>query len=105
MATFGRVRFVAVTQIEDSEIDTMAQALAQHFIQYYGAPSIDAAESVARQEIMHMADLCDEHDPNTLLTVERELGEAGVHESYRITAAQDAGLDQFAIHGSLDDDV
>ena len=105
MSTFGRVTFVAVTQIEDSEIDTLSQALAQHFVQYYAAPSIDAAESVARQEIMHMADLCDEHDPNTLLTVARELGEAGVHESYRVIAPQDAGLDQFAIHGSLDDDA
>ena len=105
MSTFGRVTFVAVTQIKNGEIDTLAQALAQHFVQYYGAPSIDAAASVARQEMMHMADLCDEHDPNTLLTVARELGEAGVHESYRVIAPQDAGLDQFAIHGSLDDDA
>ena len=52
-----------------------------------------------------MADLRDEHDPNRLLTVARELGEAGVHESHRVIAPQDAGLDQFAIHGSLDDDV
>ena len=105
MPNFGRVAFVAVTQIEDSEINTLAQALAQHFVQYYGAPSIDAAASVARQEMMHMADLCDEHDPNTLLTVARELGEAGVHESHRVIAPQDAGLDQFAIHGSLDHDA
>ena len=69
MSTLGRLTFVAMTQIEDSEINTLAQALAQHFVQYYGAPSIDAAASVSRQEIMHMAHLCDEHDPNPLLTL------------------------------------
>ena len=103
LTTFGRVTFVAVTQIEEAESETLAQALAQHFVHFYGAPTAEAALNVARQEIAHMLDLCDEHDPNTLLTVARELGDAGVHESYRVITPQDAGLEQFAIHGSLDD--
>ena len=56
-------------------------------------------------KILQMADLCDEHDPNTLLPVARKLGEAGAHESYRVIAQLDAGLGQFAIHGSLDDNT
>ena len=103
LTTFGRVTFVAVTQIEEAESETLAQALAQHFVHFYGAPTAKAALNVARQEISHMVDLCDEHDPNTLLTVARELGDAGVHESYRVITPQDAGLEQFALHGSLDD--
>ena len=103
LTTFGRVTFVAVTQIEEAESETLAQALAQHFVHFYGAPTVEAALNVARQEISHMVDLCDEHDPNTLLTVARELGDAGVHESYRVITPQDAGLEQFALHGSLDD--
>ena len=51
-----------------------------------------------------MADLCDEHETNTLLTVARDLGKAGVHKNYRVIAPQDAGLYQFAIHGSPGDD-
>lgn len=102
--TFGRVTFVAVTQIEDAEFDTLKAALAAHFVQMYGAPSIGAAAHVAEDELRHMADLCDGQAPNTLLTVARELGDAGVKESFRIIESQDAGLDQFAIHGSLDDD-
>ena len=103
LTTFGRVTFVAVTQIEEAESETLAQALAQHFVHFYGAPTAEAALIVARQEISHMVDLCDEHDPITLLTVARELGDAGVHESYRVITPQDAGLEQFALHGSLDD--
>ncbi len=50
-----------------------------------------------------MADLCADHAPNTVLTVLRELTEAGVREQYRFIEPTEAGLDQFAIHGALDE--
>ena len=74
LSTFGRVTFVAVTQIEQSEVDALTHALSDHFVTYYGAPSLEAAKTVAYQEIMQWP-ISDEHDPNTLLTVARELGE------------------------------
>lgn len=101
--TFGRVTFVAVTRIEAAEVEALTRDLAQYFVNVYGAPSIEAAMGVAGEEIAHMADLCDEHDGNTLITVARELTDAGVKEAYRTIEAQDAGLEQFAIHGSLDE--
>lgn len=103
LETFGRVTFVAVTQIEEPERAALTDALAQHFVSVYGAPDIDAARPVAADEIAQMIEMCDDHDPNTLLTVAREITEAGVRETYRSIAAQDAGLEQFAIHGSLDE--
>lgn len=103
LETGGRATFVAVTQIEPAELETLASLLAQHFVTYYGAPSLDAALPVAREELAHMAELCEDHEPNTLLTVARELTEAGVREAFRVIEPQDAGLDQFAIHGSLDE--
>jgi len=101
--TFGRVSFVAVTQIETQEHEAIAGLLAQHFVDIYGAPSMDAARVVAMEEIDQMAELCADHAPNTLLTVARELTEAGVKESYRVIEPQDADLNQFAVHGSLDE--
>lgn len=101
--TFGRVTFVAVTQIEQAEREALEAALAQHFVDVYGAPSLEAALDVAREEVAHMAELCDDHDPNTLLTVSRELTEAGVRESFRTINAEAADIEQFAIHGSLDE--
>jgi hypothetical protein len=103
LETAGRVTFVAVTQITESEVAELTTLLAQHFVTYYGAPSIEAARPVAAEEIAQMTDLCDEHVPNTLLTVARELTGAGVREAYRVIEAQDAGLEQFAIHGSVDE--
>lgn len=100
--TFGRVSFVAVTQIETMERARLVDGLAQHFVDRYGAPSIEAARGVAAEEIDQMIDLCADHAPNTLLTVMRELTEAGVRESYRMIEAQSAGLEQFAIHGDIE---
>ncbi|MGJ8624277.1 MAG: DUF6505 family protein [Yoonia sp.] len=102
--TFGRASFVAVTQIEETERDTIATLLAHHFVDIYGAPSVEAALGVAREEVDQMVDLCADHDPNTLLTVARELTPSGVRETYRVIEPQEADITQFAVHGSLDDE-
>ena len=103
--TFGRVSFVAVTQVEQAEVEALTGALAAHFVAIYGAPSVEAARDVAADEMRHMADLCDGHAPNTLLTVARNLSDGGVVESFRVIEAEAADITQFAIHGSLDDDT
>ncbi len=102
--TFGRVSFVAVTQIEPQEVDVIAKLLAQHFVDIYGAPDLDAAKGVAMEEINQMAELCADHPSNALLTVARELTTAGVKEAYRVIEAQEADIMQFAVHGALDED-
>ena len=101
--TFGRVSFVAVTQIEPAERDALVDNLARHFVDIYGAPSLEAARSVAMEELAQMADLCEDLATNTLLTVARELTDAGLKEGYRVIEAQEADQEQIAIHGSLDD--
>ncbi|MBE1282525.1 MAG: hypothetical protein GJ676_04360 [Rhodobacteraceae bacterium] len=99
LETFGRVTFVAVTQIEPEELEALEQGLAQHFVDLYGAPNVEAALGVARDEITQMRDLCDDHGVNVLLTVSRELSEVGVREAYRVIEPQEADLVQFAVHG------
>ena len=71
---------------------------------YEDKPGHDPFEVAISKAIQGVeADLCDEHDDNTLLVVSRELTEAGVRETFRIIDPEEAGLDQFAIHGSLDE--
>ena len=103
LETSGRVTFVAVTRIEAAEVEALTDLLAEHFVAYYGAPDVAAARPVAAEEIRQMLELCDEHDDNTLLTVARELTPAGVREAYRVIEPQEAELDIFAVHGSLDE--
>ncbi len=102
LETFGRVTFVAVTQVQEAEQQRLAQDLAEHFVQYYGAPSVEAALDVARGEIAHMSDLCADHAANTLLTVARSLTPSGVHEAYRVITPQEAELEALAVHASPD---
>ena len=78
--------------------------MTHHFVTYYCAPSVEAAQPVAQEDLAQMIDLCEDHAPNTLLTVARALTESGVRESFRVIQPQNAGIEQFAIHGSLDED-
>ncbi|WP_299818130.1 DUF6505 family protein [uncultured Jannaschia sp.] len=99
LETFGRVTFVAVTRIEPTEREALIAALADHFVTVHGAPDRAAAWPVAMQEIDAMADLCEGVEPNRVMIVARELGEAGVREVFRILAPRDAELAQVAVHG------
>lgn len=81
-ASFGRSTFVAVAEMPDGAFDEVARALAGHFVERWGAPSIDAALPVARAEAGFAAGLC-EHKVNTILAVEREFGPEGVVERFR----------------------
>ena len=100
LESFGRSTFVAVAVIEPTEREAAIEALAAHFVERWGAPDLDAARPVAAEEIEFMAELCEEHAPNTLLIVERALTSAGVKESFRAIAPQAADLAAFAVHGS-----
>lgn len=103
LETFGRVTFVAVTPVEKSELDALVDRLAQHFVDVYGAPDVEQARPAALEELNFMAELCGEHDANTLLTVQRELSDEGVRETFRAIEPQAAELEQVAVHGSLDE--
>ena len=103
LESFGRATFVATAQIEAAEFAALVERLAQHFVDSYGAPDLAAARPVAEDELRFMAGMCEDHDPNTLLVVSRELVAAGVSESFRAIKPQEASLDMVAIHGELDD--
>lgn len=102
LETFGRVSIVAVTHIEPDEFERLVDGLAQHFVDVYGAPTLADARPVAVDEMNHMADLCADQEPNTLLAIHRELTEAGVREAYRALESPEAGLEILAVHGDVD---
>ncbi len=57
--------------------------MAAHFVEHYGAPSLAAAMPAARAEAEFAAGLCD-HEVNTLLSVQRDFGEDGIVEQFRV---------------------
>ena len=93
---------MGVCDITEAELEQLRQTLAQTFVECYGAPGIDAAYPVACEEIDQMRSMCEDFEDNTLLMVSRTLTELGVEETYRSRAPQDASLEAFAVHGSVD---
>lgn len=102
LESFGRATFVAITPITPNELESLTLQLANHFVTQYGAPSVEAAQPVAAEEIDQMRQMCEDHDDNTVLMVSRELTDTGVREAYKFTAPQGASLESFAVHGSVD---
>jgi hypothetical protein len=100
LGTFGRSTFVAVAPITDAEVAGLTDALAAHFVVAYGAPTLEAALPVAAREIQQMQEMCEDHEANTLMVVERTLEDVGIRERFRIIKPRDAGLEAFAVHGS-----
>ncbi len=99
LTSFGRASVVAVSAITEAERDALVDILAFHFTECWGAPHLDAARPVAEEEIAHMIEMCEGQAENTLITVERTLGPAGVNDRFRLIPPQGASLDVFAVHG------
>lgn len=97
--SFGRSTFIAVSPITEPEYDALALRLAEHFVARYGAPGVEAALPVAREELSQMRDMCEDQEANTLLVVERSLEDVGVREKFRVIAPKGASLEAFAVHG------
>jgi hypothetical protein len=81
--SFGRATLVEVAEIGEAAFFRVVERLARHFVAHHGAPDLAAALPAAREEADHAASLC-EHGVHTLLAIEREYGEVGLVERYRV---------------------
>ncbi|MFQ5783820.1 MAG: DUF6505 family protein [Alphaproteobacteria bacterium] len=82
-SSFGRSTLVEIAEIDETAYHEVTQRLALHFIADYGAPDLAAALPAAREEAAFAAGLC-EHGLHTLIAVERELGDDGIVERFRV---------------------
>ncbi len=103
LAGFGRSTFVAVASADEATRRRLVEALADHFVDRYGAPDRAAALPVAEEEIAFAGELCGEYEPGTTLAVTRELGPDGVREAFRRVAAAEPGAVQ-SIWSMFDED-
>ena len=99
LETFGRATFVAVCPIAEAEYGALIDRLAIHFVEAWGAPGFEAARPVAEEELRHMREMCEDHDDNTLIIVERELVSAGLTEKFRVIVPGEARIEDIAGHG------
>lgn len=85
LSSFGWSTFVTVATIAPEDYEAAIEALAQHLMQEYGAPSLSEARQAAAQEVNDAVLLC-EQPINTLLAVSRRIEEEGIAEDFRVVA-------------------
>ena len=81
--SFGRSTFAVVGDMNETERDEVTDSLARHFVDAYGAPDVETALPVARDEVKFVFDLCSEKPVNTVFTVRRVLEDGQVREEFR----------------------
>lgn len=86
--SFGWSTLVKVDEISETEYAAVIERLAAHFLQHYGAPDLETARTAAQEEAAFAASIC-KHPIHTLLSVERDLGEEGVVEHFRVVRTPD----------------
>ena len=84
LESFGHATPVTVAPVETRRYAVLAESLAAHFVAHYGAPDRRSALPAAEAELAFMAELCAGHADDTLLSVQRELTDAGVREHCRV---------------------
>ncbi len=92
LESFGWATFVSVAEVTEPEHDRLADRLAQHFLERYGAPDQAAAMAAARDEIAFALDIC-AAPVNTVLAVSRRFDDDDqIHETFRTVPAPTADL-------------
>ena len=89
--SYGWSTLVQVDEISPSEYAAVVERLAQHLVQRHDAPDMAAARAAAQEEAAFAASICD-HARHTLLALDREIGEDGIVENFRVVRPP-SGLD------------
>ena len=89
--SFGFATLVRVVEIAAETVDDVADDLANHLVEAYGAPNWETAAAAARGEIDTTAGLCGV-EPGTLLAIEREMLADGIIERVRVIEMPATGM-------------
>ena len=82
LTSFGRTTLATIASASEPEFRQAIEALAQHFVDRYGAPDPATAAPAAREEIEYAESLC-EYPEGTLICIERELDDNGISEKFK----------------------
>ena len=95
--SLGFSTLVAVAEANGTEWDEAVRALSRHLLERFGAPSPEAAEAAAREEIDFAASLC-AHPVGTVVALHRTLEEGTVRERFRTLHRREGGAGGDRLH-------
>jgi len=92
--SFGFSTLVSVVNASADDVARLTDEVATAFVERLGAPDLEVARAAAAEEIAFMAELCAQHKTGTLLTIQRQLGDDGITESFRSLSKADSCAEQ-----------
>jgi len=92
--SFGFSTLVSVVNASADDVARLTDEVATAFVARLGAPDLEVARAAAAEEIAFMAELCAQHKTGTLLTIQRQLGDDGITESFRSLSKADSCAEQ-----------
>lgn len=100
--SFGYSTLVVIADISQPELAKVKTRIAQHLVERYGAPSPQAAHTLAEDEVHFAMELC-EYPTGTLIAVQRSAGIEGVEEQFRVIKPNAANHEQVKLWAFVDD--
>ncbi len=79
-----RCTIAEVADIDDATYEQLKEALARHFLDELGAPSLETARAAAEDECAYTAELAAGFPAEVWITVKREPTKDGVGERYSV---------------------
>ena len=92
--SFGFSTLVSIVNASAEDVARLTDEVATALVERLGAPNLEVARAAATEEITFMAELCAQHKTGTLLTIQRQLGEDGITESFRSLSKADSCAEQ-----------
>ncbi len=102
-SSFGWATLVCVTVITEKEFEVVESRLAQHLVEFHGAPDCVTAQPAAREELEFARGLC-EHPINTLLAVRREFRGEELVESFSVFRTPEGASHESVRFWEVDDE-
>jgi hypothetical protein len=95
--SLGWSTLAVVTEATEADRHVMVERLAARLLDKFGAPDLEAARLAAEAEIAFAASLCD-HEPQTLLAVQRSVENGEIRERFRTLKPRQAAADADRLH-------
>ena len=92
--SFGFSTLVSIVNASEDDVARLTDEVARAFVDRLGAPDLQVARAAAIEEITFMAELCAQHKTGTLLTIQRQIGDKGITESFRSLSKADSCAEQ-----------
>jgi hypothetical protein len=84
VVSYRRCTIAEVVEIGKVEYQQVIERLVRHFMDDLGAPTLEAARTVAEDEAAYTAELCESFSPEVWITVKRTPGDDGIKEHYSV---------------------